>query len=396
MNYHIITQEKFFNTYIEDIYRLGLQDENVIWVRGKKGKSVFFQTERPVEYIGEDRQYFEEKLKVLKPEDRLFVSWYDTKIGGAILRSRIKNPVYVYLMGAEFYSMPYWWHAEWLFDPLTKRRIKRTRLYPRFFPKGKPWLWYRAKNWWKFRQEVRKEYEEKLDTIKRIDYIVITEHSGPEVELVKKLYPGCKAQHVVGCFDQNFDIARAMPLSCIPEKGEAVKILFGNSSDPNGNHLDAFRYLKDKVNEPYQVYSFLSYGDPKAKEWAIENGRKLFGESFHPVTAYMDKNAFVRFMQEMDVIMMFHNRQQAEGNIMTALTLGKPVFMKPMNPQYDMLKRMGVKPVYDVREMHKIDLREAIADAQKHREETMAAIEAEYSDQSRMNHLKELLCQVSS
>lgn len=96
-------------------------------------------------------------------------------------------------------------------------------------------------------------------------------------------------------------------------------------------------------------------------------------------------------MQGMDVIMMFHNRQQAEGNIMTALTLGKPVFMKPMNPQYDMLRRMGVKPVYDVREMHKVDLRAAIADAQAHREETMAAIDAEYSDASRQDNLKVLL-----
>ena len=38
-----------------------------------------------------------------------------------------------------------------------------------------------------------------------------------------------------------------------------------------------------------------------------------------------------------------------------------------------------------------IDLRAAIADAQAHREETMAAIDAEYSDASRMAHLKELL-----
>ena len=391
MNYHIITQEKFFNTYIEDIYRLGLEDDNVIWVRGNEGKNAFFHTERKVEYLGNSRHHYEEKLKLLKPEDRLFVSWYDSKIGNAILRSGIKNSVYVYLMGAEFYSMPYWWHAEWLFDPLTKLRVKRTKLYPRFFPKGKPWLWYRCKNWWKFKREVREEYERQLEAIKRIDYIVITEHSGPEVEFVKRLYPGCKAQHVVGCFDQNFDIAKTQPLLPVPEEGKPLKILFGNSSDPNGNHLDAFRYLKDKVKGPYEVYTFLSYGDPDGKEWALERGRKLFGDAFHPVTEYMDKYAFVRFMQEMDVIMMFHNRQQAEGNIMTALTLGKPVFMKPMNPQYDMLRRMGVKPVYDVREMHKVDLRAAIADAQAHREETMAAIDAEYSDASRQDNLKVLL-----
>lgn len=391
MNYHIITQEKFFNTYIEDIYRLGLQDENVIWVRGNERKNDFFQTDRPVEYIGESWKQIAERLKQLQPEDRLFVSWYDARIGTAILVSGIKNPVYVFLMGAEFYSMPFWWHAEWLFDPLTKRKVKRNWLYPRFFPKGKPWLWFRVRNWGKFKKELQKEYAWKLKTIQRIDYIVITEHSGPEVELVKRLYPGCKARHVVGCFDQNFDIAKSLPMSEVPPKGAPVKILFGNSSDPNGNHLDAFRYLKNKVKGPYEIYTFLSYGDPEAKEWALESGKKLFGEAFHPVLDYMDKESFVRFMQQMDVVMMFHNRQQAEGNIMTGLALGKPVFMKPQNPQYDMLKRMGVKPVYDVREMHKADLREVILDAQSHREETMAAIDAEYSDASRMAHFRELL-----
>lgn len=391
MNYHIITQEKFFNTYIEDIYRLGLQDDNVIWVRGKQGKNDFFQTDRPVEYIGNDWRYYQEKLKALRPGDRLFVSWYDLEVSRAIILSKITNPVYVYLMGAEFYSFPFWWHAEWLFDPLTKRKVKRARLYPRFFPQGKPWLWYRCKNWWQFRREVRQEYEWQLDAIKRIDYIVITEHSGPEVELVKRLYPGCRAQHVVGTFDQNFDLAKTQPLLPVPEEGKPLKILFGNSSDPNGNHLDGFRYLKDKVKGPYEVYSFLSYGDSEAKEWFLESGRKLFGDAFHPVTEYMDKVAFVRFMQQMDVVMMFHNRQQAEGNIMTALTLGKPVFMKPMNPQFDMLKRMGVGPVYDVRRMHEVDLRDAIIRAQAQRDETMAAIDAEYSDASRLAHLKELL-----
>lgn len=391
MNYHIITQEKFFNTYIEDIYRLGLQDENVIWVRGREKKNDFFHTDRPVEYLGEDERHFVEKLKELQSGDRLFVSWYDDKIAGAILRSGIKNPLYVYLMGAEFYSMPYWWHAEWLFDPLTKRKVKRTKLYPRFFPKRKPWLWYRARNWWKFKREIRNEYAWRLRVIKRIDYIVITEHSGPEVDLVKRLYPGCNAKHAVGTFDQNYDIAKALPLLPVPAEGVPIKILLGNSSDPNGNHLDAFRYLKNKEKGPYEIYTFLSYGDPEAKDWILESGRKLFGNAFHPITEFMDKDSFVRFMQGMDVVMMFHNRQQAEGNIMTALTLGKPVFMKPMNPQYDMLLRMGVKSVHDVCEMHKVDLRQAILEAQENRAATMRAIEREYSDQSRREHLKALL-----
>lgn len=391
MNYHIITQEKFFHAYIEDIYRLHEENNNIIWVRGREGESEFFQTDRPVEYIGNNANHIKQKLSLLKPEDKLFVSWYDVFIGKIILSMNLPNPLYVYLLGAEFYSDPYWWHADWLFDPLTKRKVKQLRLYPRFFPKGKPWQWYKAKNWWKFKKEVRKEYLEKLETIKRIDYIVITEHSGPEVELVRRLYPGCKAKHAVNCFDQNFDIAKTLPLKPLPKEGEPIKILFGNSSDPNGNHMDAIRYLEKKIHTPFEVYSFLSYGDSESKEWTIEYAKKHLGDRFHPVTDYMNRPSFVQFVQEMDVVMMFHNRQQAEGNIMTALSLGKPVFMKTKNPQFDMLKRMGVKPVYDVLEMHTVDLRNAIVEAQSHREETMYAIDMEYSDETRLRNLKKLL-----
>ena len=391
MNYHIITQEKFFHAYIEDIYHLHEENNNVIWVRGKEGKNDFFQTDRPVEYIGDNPNHIREKLSLLKPEDKLFISWYDLFIGRIIMSMHLPNPLYVYLLGAEFYSDPYWWHADRMFDPLTKRKVKRMKLYPRFFPKGKPWLWYRAKNWWKFKREVRDEYLEKLETIKRIDYIVITEHSGPEVELVKRLYPGCNARHAVSTFDQNFDIAKDLPLIPVPAEGEPLKILFGNSCDPNGNHMDAIRYLERKMKTPFEMFSFLSYGDLDSKEWTIEYAKKHLGNRFHAVTDYMDRRSFVEFVQKMDVVMMFHNRQQAEGNIMTALTLGKPVFMKNKNPQFDMLKRMGVKPVYDVLEMHEVDLRSAIRDAQEHRTDTMHAINMEYSEASRLKHLKELL-----
>ena len=108
---------------------------------------------------------------------------------------------------------------------------------------------------------------------------------------------------------------------------------------------------------------------------------------------YMNRVQFVEFMSKMDLLMMFHNRQQAEGNIMTALVLGKPVFFKPKNPQFEMLKRMGVESVYDVREMHKINWREAILKAQRDREKTIEIIEREYSRDNRLNNLKKMFAE---
>lgn len=395
MNYHIITQDKFFDGYIEDIYHLHEESNNVFWVRGNKGDKPYLQTIHPVEYLGDDAATYLEKLSIIKSTDKLFVSWYDTFIGELIIASKITCPLYVYVMGAEFYSMPNWWHTDWLLDPMTKRKVKQTRLYPRFFLPHRPWRWYRYVTdymyYRRFMHSVEREYWRKVETVKRIDYLVISEHSDKEVDFIRSLYPGCHAQHAIGHFDQNVDLAAVQPLKPIPSEGKPIQILFGNSCDPNGNQLDAIHYIKHKLRTNYLVNCFLSYGDEEARKWIMEYAERQLGNRFHPILNYMNREAFVHYVQQMDVIMMFHNRQQAEGNIMTALVLGKPVFMKTKNPQYEMLHRMGIKAVYDVEQMHKIDLREAISNAQEHRIETIDIIARENSDAVRLTHLKTLL-----
>ena len=393
MNYHIIVQEKFFDEYIEDIYRIHEEHNNVIWVRGNKGDNCYLTTNRPIEYLGNDLNYLQNKLLTLKPEDKLIVSWYTTDIGQLILDMQLPNKLYVYLLGAEFYSMPYDWHLDWLLDPMTKRMFYQTIYMPWYFPLKRPWRWYRIIDWFKFKKRLRKEYEQKLKTIQRIDYIVITEHSDKELDFVRKLYPGTHFKHCIGCFDQNFDIAKGYAVKTLPSEGEPYKIIFGNSSDPNGNHIDAINYMVGNFKNDYEVYSFLSYGEERSKQWTLKYAEKKLGGKFHPVMEYMNRVQFVEFMSKMDLLMMFHNRQQAEGNIMTALVLGKPVFFKPKNPQFEMLKRMGVESVYDVREMHKINWREAILKAQRDREKTIEIIEREYSRDNRLNNLKKMFAE---
>lgn len=395
MNYHIIIQDKFFECYVEDIYRLHEEKNNVIWVRGNKGESPFFQTTHEVQYIGKDPEHIKELLKVLKKDDKLIISWYDLFIGRIVMASKVPCPIYVYLLGADFYGEPEWWHVEWLYDKKTKKRFLKEYYYPIFIRKHRPSRMLKyiddVKRYFALKKKIKQDYEDKNKSLSYVDYIVLTEHSGPEVEFAKQLYPACHAKHIPGVFDQNFDIAKQYATKAIPDGKQPIKILFGNSSDPTGNHIDAFDYIVKNLKCQYEVYSFLSYGEEKCREWTIAYGKKVFGDKFHPVVDYMDKDSFVKFMSEMDVVMMFHNRQQAEGNIMTSLVLGKPVFMKPANPQFDMLKRMGVKPVYDVHEMHTIDLRDAISIAQQNREDTIKRIGDEYSMENRLKHLEKII-----
>lgn len=388
MNYHIIYQDKFFETYIEDIYRIHQEKNNVIWIRGNQVDSPFFHTNRPVEYLGEKAETFLEHFQSLTPEDKLFVSWYDSFIGRIILQAKLSVPVYVYLMGGEFYSQPMWWHEKWLFDPLTKFKIKNNRFYPVYIPVWKPWKWYRLITFYK---HLHKQYSEKLETVKRIDYIVLPEHATGEMGLLYQLYPGCRAEHRYGVFDQNYDNAKGFPLKSIPKNGERLKILLGNSSDPSGNHFDAIRFLHNGNLDSNEVYSLLSYGDGDVRKWIIEYGQRLLGNSFHAITDYMNRREYIVFLNEMDIVMMYHNRQQAMGTIMIALALGKPVFLKTKSPIYKLLTSLGIDSVYDVFMMNSINLVDAIFQAQNNRNDTLERLSREFSTEVRLMHLKKLL-----
>ena len=384
MNYHIIPQDKFFENYIEDIYRIHQEDNNVIWVRGDEGDSRFFHTDHPVEYLGNKFVSLREHIRWIGPEDKLFVSWYDTLIGNAILKAELTAPVYVYLMGSDFYSQPEGWHEKWLLDPLTRRAFDKDGL----FPVWKPWKW---KKWMDFKKKLRERYSKKHETVKRIDYLVLPEHATGEVDLVKKLYPGCKAKHRIGTFDQNVDLSRSFPMKPVPAKEEPMNILLGNSADPSGNHLDAIRFLKRNVKVPFELYCLLSYGDRSVRNRICKFGNQELGERFHPVKEYMDREKYVGFLNDMDLVLMYHNRQQAAGAIMTSLSLGKPVFMKSRSPLYRQIVSLGIHAVHDASRLASMDLHDVVREAQSVRAETIDLLSREYSSESRLNHLSELL-----
>lgn len=395
MNYHLIIPDKFFAIYIDDIYAIHEEANNVIWVRGNEGDNPVFCTNHPVEYIGNDPNVYQDKFKILNSEDKLIVSWYNIDISYAFQNIDIPCPIYIYLLGGEFYGEPMWYHESWLLDPMTKKIYYKTFNYPGLLRWHRPWRWYRYledyKRYMIFKRNMIKEYNLKNDTLAKVDYVVITKHSDPEIEFCKKLYPKFRAKHVNGMFDQNFEIAAQQKMKPVPHDNERLKILFGNSADPTGNHVDALHYIKNHINDSVEIYSFLSYGNQYSREWTIKYGINEFGNKFHPITEYMDRQDFTECVNSMDILMMYHNRQQAEGNIMTALVLGKPVFIKPENPQFEMLRRMGVKPVYDVHKMHDIDLRAAIRFAQSERINTIRCIQDEYSRENRLKYLKDML-----
>lgn len=394
MNYHIFPQDKFFDAYIEDIYKLHQEHNNVFWARGVEGESSLLKTKRPIIYIGNEKESIIDRLKTLNPEDKLFVSWYDVFIGDCILRSNITNKLYVYLMGGDFYDDPKGYHNYWLYDKYTKMIVEKLQL-PIINFKRRPRNWNKTINEIRIRKNYKKrivdDYNKKIETIERIDYLVTCADNIGEVALVKKLYPSFRGKYVYGSYDQNFDLAKDI-ISSEPYSGKRpLRILLGNSANPTNNHIDACRFLQKTMKVDKKIICPLSYGNSVYSTIFQQWAQKHLQEQFSPITNFMNREDYIIFLNKVDIVVMYHNRQQALGNIITSLVLGKPVFLKRNNPVYAMLKNIGIPNVYDVFQIKGLNLSEVCRIAQDNREACVSVIHQYFSEEARLKNLSNLI-----
>ena len=105
-----------------------------------------------------------------------------------------------------------------------------------------------------------------------------------------------------------------------------LNIMVGNSATKNNCHIDAFRKLTRFTN--IRVYCPLSYGEREYKHEVIKTGKELFGENFIPIQQYMNQTEYLDFLSTMDIGVFNNDRQQAMGNILLLLGLGKKIFLR--------------------------------------------------------------------
>ena len=388
MNYHIMVQDKFIDSYIEDVYALGQSALNVFWLRGLPGDTNYIHTQRNVSYIGSDAHAIRAKLACLNPEDNLFIHWYDHWIAEII--SPFKHKLFVYFWGGELLSEPHAYHLHWLYDPKTLTYEKKQLHLSLIWRKNvlqviKQYLAIR-----KHKALIQSQYLEKQKQIARIDYIISADINTGDIQKVKQLFPACKAVHLPGFYDVNVDVSINRPTNKRNHVDAPIKLLLGNSATSTNNHLDAFEQLSTIPN--ILVYCPLSYGNEHYRELIIAEGYRLFKDRFIPLVDFMEREQYIDFVNEMDAIVMFHNRSQAFGNIITALCLGKPVFMKPSNSLKYTINNMGIIN-YDATQIDTPYLLSSIQEAATHQKENNEKLKYHFSNHKRLHDLNRLLTQ---
>lgn len=126
---------------------------------------------------------------------------------------------------------------------------------------------------------------------------------------------------------------------------EPIGILVGNSADPSNNHFEILDAIKPYRNENIAIYTPLSYAVQSQSyvDSVIEYGMKHFGSNFFPLVDFMPFDEYLRLLGKIQIALFNHRRQQAMGNTISLLGMGKKVFMRKDVTPWDFFQSIGVE-----------------------------------------------------
>lgn len=132
---------------------------------------------------------------------------------------------------------------------------------------------------------------------------------------------------------------------------DKINILVGNSADPSNNHFEILDKLSRFKNRNIEVFIPLSYGDPDHARAVIDYGKRILGNKLTPIIEFMESSEYRRFLKSIDIAIFNHRRQQAMGNTISLLGLGKTVYMRSDVSQWSLFKSKGIH-VRDIDRLH--------------------------------------------
>ncbi|MBN9192830.1 TDP-N-acetylfucosamine:lipid II N-acetylfucosaminyltransferase [Microbacterium sp.] len=125
------------------------------------------------------------------------------------------------------------------------------------------------------------------------------------------------------------------------EAAEGDDILLGNSATVPNNHLDVLEILARGDVAGRRIIAPLSYGDPRYADAVAARGRELFGDSFVAVRDFMPLAEYQALIAGCSTIVMGHRRQQALGNVASALWTGARVVLHDRSPLFSFFRGSG-------------------------------------------------------
>lgn len=127
------------------------------------------------------------------------------------------------------------------------------------------------------------------------------------------------------------------------DKPNGINIILGNSASPMNNHIPMLELLSRHDLTGRQVIVPLSYGDMTYARQVIQVGKQLLGDHFHPLTDFMELDAYRELMLTCNIMIMNHIQERGFGTLMMALNNGISAVLRPDSVIYNILKPLNLK-----------------------------------------------------
>ena len=326
MNLHIMTDEKVithaienfdcalpnFNRYIIIIPNDGYLCHHVK-IESERIHRLVYNTSEFWEVVGDIKQYQYIIIHFLSKEAISFVR-------------KINHPRIIwFIWGADLYNDILSYKGY----PLFEEEVKRSDTF---------FLSFAKKIW---NDKIRRKFElakhvyGAIKAIKKISY-----YSGcpGDYELLHTYYPMIGEKKRKLFFYYALEDIIGQNLENIRSVGN--DIIIGNSASRSNNHISIIKRLSKLSLATRKVIVPLSYGGNNGN-YIKEKGMDLLGESFLPITEFLPLEQYNKLLYRANVFIYNNYRQEAAGNIITALYIGGAVFLNTRNTLYSYFKDMG-------------------------------------------------------
>jgi dTDP-N-acetylfucosamine:lipid II N-acetylfucosaminyltransferase len=139
-------------------------------------------------------------------------------------------------------------------------------------------------------------------------------------------------------------------------------ILIGNSADPTNQHEDMLALLAGRIGPDDRIYCPLSYGDKAHARHIADLGRQQFGDRFIALTSFMSLDEYLALLDQVDIAVFAHHRQQGMGNMISLIGGGKKVYLRNTVTPWPFFGQLGLK-VFDLEQLDLTPLPESVAQA---------------------------------
>lgn len=184
----------------------------------------------------------------------------------------------------------------------------------------------------------RKQYQiASRNFAKKVKYFVPDSMPG-EYELLLSYYPELSHLQFKDFFYYPIDMI--LPDKNLTSKGR--NIMINHCSSFTGNHFEVMDLLSTLDLAGRNIVIPVSYGDKKNAINIEKEATKLFGDRALIIKDYLPLEEYNKVLEDCDVFIFGHYRQEAVGNILIALYLGGKVFLHNYNPLLGFYKSIGL------------------------------------------------------